>query len=93
MGFLEADEVSGRLEAVADRLKKQGIIRSFNRKTRVFTVRRRGQDCIFLSPERRCLIYERRPFVCRRFPEGGARPGYCPHQKRKQESHGRTMEA
>ena len=86
MGFLEEGEVSGELDLAADRLKRDGIIRSFNRRTRIFTIRRRGQDCIFLDPnERRCLIYDRRPFVCRRFPEGGIRPGFCPHRARKKE--------
>ena len=83
MGFLKAHEVEGPLKRIAQRLKRQGIIRSYRDRSRTFTLQRKnGHDCIFLDENRRCTIYDRRPSICRRFPETSARPGYCPHQKK-----------
>ena len=82
MGFLEFDQVNGALKRVAARLIKEGIIRSYNDRTRTFTLQwNKNHDCIFLDENRRCKIYDRRPGICRRFPDGGARPGYCPSQR------------
>lgn len=82
MGLIEYDRVNGPLKRVANRLIKEGIIRSFNPRTGIFTLQRhKNEDCIYLDENRRCKIYERRPSVCRRFPDNSARPGFCPHKK------------
>ena len=43
-------------------------------------VQRVNDDYLFLHPQtRRCTVYEKRPDVCRQFPQTmGIRPGYCP---------------
>jgi len=83
MGFLKAEEVNGPLKKIAQRLIKQGIIKSFDTRRELFMVRRhKNNDCIFLNEQRQCTIYDRRPFVCRSFPEYSARPGFCPNQKK-----------
>ena len=81
MGFISMEQVNGPKKRIANRLIKQGILRSYNKRTELFTLKRhRNNDCVFLDENRRCKIYERRPFVCRRFPDFSARPGYCPNQ-------------
>ena len=83
MGFVEYDEVNGSPLKIAKRLIKQGIVRSYNRRTGLFTLKRlRNSDCIFLDENRRCKIYERRPSICRRFPDNAVRRGYCPTIKK-----------
>jgi Fe-S-cluster containining protein len=81
MGFIEADEVNGPLKRIARRLIREGIIQSFNARTRLFTINQvNGDDCVFLDENRRCKIYDRRPSICRRFPMNSVRPGHCPNQ-------------
>lgn len=81
MGFIEYEKVNGPLKQIANRLIKQGIVRSYNTRTKVFTIQRhKNEDCIFLDENRRCTIYAKRPVVCRRFPDNSIRPGFCPHQ-------------
>src|SRR4051812_12082488 len=81
LGLLTADEAGGSLKKVARRLTSQGIVHSFRATTGLFTLAQTpGGDCIYLGPvDRRCTRYDQRPDVCRRFPEVGPRPGYCPH--------------
>lgn len=83
MGFVRYDEVNGPLKRIANRLIKQGIVRSYNARTKLFTIqRRKTHDCIFLNEDRRCTIYDKRPFVCRSFPNNSVRSGFCPYQKK-----------
>lgn len=85
MGFIRADEVNAPKLPIARRLKKQGIIRSYNQRSELFTIRRHANnDCIFLDEARRCSIYDRRPFVCRSYPEYSVRPGFCPYKANKE---------
>jgi Fe-S-cluster containining protein len=72
-------EAGRSLKKVARRLMKEGIVERYRSETQLFTLAQRyGRDCIFLSKERKCTVYEKRPEVCRRFPKIGPRPGYCP---------------
>lgn len=81
MGFLEYEEVGRITPAVVERVKRQGIVRSYNRARKLFTLERhRNHDCVFLDEKRRCTIYERRPSICREFPKNSVRPGYCPNR-------------
>jgi len=68
----------------AKRLERAGLIEHFNFKRSIFTLARRASgDCLFLDPStRRCTVYERRPETCRRHPQVGPRPGYCPYRER-----------
>ncbi|MBM4302792.1 MAG: YkgJ family cysteine cluster protein [Deltaproteobacteria bacterium] len=85
MGFIEAHQVNGPLKRLAQRLIKMGIIRSFNSRTRLFRLKQlENGDCVFLDANRLCKIYENRPSICRGFPFNGARPGYCPSQRKKE---------
>ena len=79
MGYLTPLQVNGPLLRIAARLIRQGIVKSYNDRTRIFTLQtKHGHDCLFLDEQRLCTIYDRRPGVCRRFPLNSARPGYCP---------------
>ena len=83
MGYLEAQEVNGPLKEVVVRLTSAGLIQAYHAKTRTFTLRQEnGGDCLFLDQDRLCTIYDKRPSVCRQFPENSARPGFCPHRKK-----------
>lgn len=79
MGFITANEVNGSLTRVAAQLIRRGIIASFHRGNRTFVLKQKlNHDCVFLNESRRCIIYDRRPAVCRTFPKNSVRPGYCP---------------
>lgn len=77
------DEACSSLKKVAKRLIKEGVVRSFNPKTQVFTLEQvGGRDCQFLDKNRLCTVYDKRPEVCRQFPKIGPRPGWCPVRKK-----------
>jgi len=80
LGLLSEDEASGSLKKAARRLISAGKVRYFRVSTGIFTLTQTpGGDCIYLgTQDRLCTVYERRPQVCRRFPEIGPRPGHCP---------------
>ncbi|RTL32016.1 MAG: YkgJ family cysteine cluster protein [Burkholderiales bacterium] len=69
---------------IAKRLSKAGLIDHFNFKHEIFTLARRASgDCQFLDAKtRRCTVYDKRPSTCRKHPQVGPRPGYCPYQAR-----------
>ena len=69
---------------IAKRLEKAGLVEHFNFKRSIFTLARRASgDCRFLdAATRRCSVYERRPDTCRKHPQVGPRPGYCPYGAR-----------
>ncbi|MFM8269348.1 MAG: YkgJ family cysteine cluster protein [Pseudomonadota bacterium] len=82
LGFLKYEEVSGPLKPHVEKLKKKKIIKSFNTRTQLFTLYQHpNNDCVFLTKERLCAVYDRRPNICREFPKNSKRPGYCPNQK------------
>jgi len=74
------DEAQGSLNKLAKRLMKEGIISSYRHGTELFMLtQKHGRDCYFLdSRTRLCTVYEKRPGVCREFPNIGPRPGFCP---------------
>jgi Fe-S-cluster containining protein len=83
LGLATEDEAAASLKKLAKRLQKEGIIRDFSPRTQIFIIEQRnGRDCIFLSKERLCTVYEKRPEVCRRFPTIGPRPGFCPAKRK-----------
>jgi Fe-S-cluster containining protein len=82
MGYLRADQINGPKKRLAARLIREGLVKSFNTRTEIFTLQtKNGHDCLFLDEDRLCTIYDRRPHICRRFPLNSARPGFCPHEK------------
>ena len=84
MGLASPDEVGGSLKKVARRLEAEGITVSFRAKTGLFILAQASNAaCIFLDKKSLCTIYEKRPKVCREFPNIGPRPGYCPCIKKK----------
>lgn len=86
MGYLAAHEVNGSLPRIFTKLKKAGVVRRLSTRSSFFTLaQRKNGDCIFLDDNRRCIIYERRPTICRAFPLNSARPGYCPSQRKSGE--------
>lgn len=62
-------------------LKQKKIVKSYRTSSRLFMMESKsGGECIFLSKDRRCTVYEKRPDVCRSFPLSmGPRIGYCPY--------------
>jgi Fe-S-cluster containining protein len=80
LGVATEDEALGSVKKLAKRLSREGIISGERPDTGFFILSQKAaRDCYFLdSRTRRCTVYERRPDVCRRFPEIGPRPGFCP---------------
>jgi len=70
---------------IAKRLEKAGLIDHFNFRNSIFTLARRANgDCANLHPQtRRCTVYEQRPDTCRKHPQVGPKPGYCPYGDKK----------
>ncbi len=70
---------------IAKRLEKAGLIDHFNFRNSIFTLARRANgDCANLHPQTcRCTVYEQRPDTCRKHPQVGPKPGYCPYGDKK----------
>ena len=70
---------------IAKRLLKAGLIDHFNFRHSLYTLARRANgDCTHLHPQtRRCTVYSQRPDTCRKHPQVGPKPGYCPYGERK----------
>jgi Fe-S-cluster containining protein len=84
LGLATEDELSISARKVAKRLIKEGVLVSYRDSTGNFMLTQRSNDdCYFLDAKTRlCTVYEKRPGVCRQFPEIGPRPGFCPVQKK-----------
>ena len=78
------DEASGSIKKLAKRLSKEGIISSYRQGTDLFMLTQKAnRDCLYLNEKTRlCTVYEKRPDVCRQFPEIGPRPGFCPGSRK-----------
>lgn len=84
LGVATADELEGSLKKVARRLMSAKIVRSFRATSGLFILEHSpAGECVFLGKDRRCTVYETRPDVCRRFPDIGPRPGFCPARKKR----------
>jgi Fe-S-cluster containining protein len=83
MEVLTEDEALWSARKIARKLESQKLIQSFRASTMKFTLAQRiNSDCIFLDETTRlCTIYDKRPDVCRNFPEIGPRPGWCPEMR------------
>ena len=70
---------------IAKRLEKAGLIDHFNFRHSIYTLARRANgDCANLHPQtRRCTVYAQRPDTCRKHPQTGPKPGYCPYGDKK----------
>jgi len=84
MEIITPFEASEKMRRLARKLKKEGIIDSYNPSRILFTLARRpNADCIFLDPQsRRCTIYNKRPAICRNHPQIGPRPNHCAYQQK-----------
>lgn len=85
MGLVSDDEVAtGSNKKIAKKLLKDKKIVSYRAGTGLFMLSQKtNRDCMYLdSRTRLCSLYERRPKVCRKFPEIGPRVNYCPYQKK-----------
>lgn len=84
LGAATQDEVDISKKKLAKRLLKEGVIQSYREGTDLFMLGARPNgDCRYLHPQTRlCTVYEKRPEVCRRFPEIGPRPGFCPRSSK-----------
>jgi Fe-S-cluster containining protein len=87
LGLTTENEAADSLKKLARRLEREGIIQAYVARTQIFVLEQRGgRDCIFLSRDRLCTVYEKRPEVCRKFPSIGPRPGFCPVSPRNSRS-------
>ena len=83
LGLASEDDIKDSLKKLSKRLIQEGYVRSFRSITGLFTLEQKAnRDCIFLGENRLCKVYEKRPGVCRQFPDIGPRPGYCPARKK-----------
>jgi Fe-S-cluster containining protein len=66
---------------IAKRLSKAGLIDHFNFKNSIFTLARHSNgDCQYLDGKSRmCKVYDIRPSTCRKHPQVGPKPGFCPY--------------
>ena len=80
LGVASSDEVETSKKKLAKRLIKEKIVQSYREGTDLFMLASRPNgDCRYLHPQTRlCTVYEQRPGVCRKFPEVGPKPGFCP---------------
>lgn len=83
LGLTDEDEINQSPRKVAKRLMKEGVISSYRDGTGLFMLTQKpNDDCYFLDLKTRlCTVYEKRPGVCREFPNIGPKPGFCPHRK------------
>ncbi len=81
--LITEEEAAISLKEVGKKLSKQGILQDYKLKEQLFILEQRyGRDCIFLSEDRLCTVYDKRPEVCRQFPKIGPKPGFCPQSKK-----------
>jgi uncharacterized protein len=84
LGVVSQDEADASIKKVAKQLIREGIVSTYRQGTGLFMLTQRdGGDCYFLDKNRLCTVYERRPEVCRKFPDIGPRPGWCPASSKK----------
>jgi Fe-S-cluster containining protein len=88
LGVCSIDELETSVKKLAKRLQKEKIITSFRQNegagSEVFMLSARPNgDCHFLDFRTRlCTVYDKRPEVCRKFPDIGPKPGFCPCTKK-----------
>lgn len=84
MGVVDEFAAEEPLKRIANGLKKAGVIEHYNPSRAIFTLARRANlDCIYLDGQRRrCTIYAVRPEICRKHPQIGPKPGYCPYEEK-----------
>lgn len=81
----EVFEISKKdIQKIAKRLQRQGLVKSYRESTGLFLLESLPNgDCRFLDQDRRCKVYDKRPGVCRQFPETmGLRLRFCPYLKK-----------
>jgi uncharacterized protein len=81
LGIVNQDAVTTSRNKLVTKLKKDGIVQSYRESTQLFMITQKPNgDCYFLNSQTRlCTVYDKRPGVCRRFPESmGNRLGFCP---------------
>jgi Fe-S-cluster containining protein len=82
MQVASAEEFSVNELATFEKLKRQGIIKSFNIEKKYGSLNQFADNrCLYLK-DGRCRIYEKRPDTCRQFPVIGPRANYCPFKEK-----------
>ncbi len=78
----ETEPTRQQLRKIVKNLQKKGVVKSYRESTGLFLIETRPNgDCIFLNKDdRKCSVYQKRPQVCKKFPENiGLRKGFCPY--------------
>lgn len=84
--YADVDELTRKeTQKIAKQLIKDGIVKTYRESTGLFLMSPKSNgDCQFLNSERTCNVYDKRPGVCRNFPEKmGLRFGFCPYIKKE----------
>ena len=82
LGLTTEEEAAFSLKDVAKKLQNKKIIQAYQPQTQIFVLAQvAGRDCIYLDTNRLCTVYDKRPEVCRKFPQIGPRPGFFPHKR------------
>ena len=80
--LISEDELEASPKKVFAKLSKKGLVKSYRASTGLFMLQQQSNDdCVFLGKDRLCQVYDKRPEVCRKFPQIGLRPGHCPANK------------
>lgn len=84
LGIATLDEVETSKKKLAKRLIKDRLVSSYRESSDLFMIQSRPNgDCHFLHERTRlCTVYEKRPEVCRQFPQVGPRVNFCPYTKK-----------
>lgn len=84
LGLIPKSDVMMSPKKIARRLMTTGALRDVRPDAGLYTLAQKADgSCVFLSKERFCTVYEKRPEVCRNFPLIGPRPKFCPRKLRK----------
>lgn len=81
LGLVSDDDLSEPLKNVTARLIKEKIITAYRNESGLFALKQtRDGKCRYLI-DNKCIVYTKRPLVCREFPlRMGWRHGYCPQK-------------
>lgn len=81
LDLVSDDDLSKPLKKVITRLTKENIITAYREESGLFALKQtRDGKCRYLI-DTKCVVYSKRPLVCREFPTRmGWRHGYCPQK-------------
>tara|TARA_B110001454_G_scaffold181094_1_gene174958 strand:- start:10830 stop:11117 length:288 start_codon:yes stop_codon:yes gene_type:complete len=81
LNLVTEDDLVSPLKTTIAKLKKEKVITAYRKESGLFALKQTDEGkCRYLI-NNRCIVYKKRPLVCRAFPlEMGWRHGYCPQK-------------